>query len=418
MKKWICIFLALGLSLILTGCSALQGLQTLLSGQDAVAAAEAEQYFWFSKNDVLGDEGDLRLKVEDFADYEPAYAQYHGNLLYSSLSSAEQVLYRALAYALEQGYILVAADQGLQLPAQQCESVLVDFSLDSPLVEQNLWYATGECSIRYPVSVLGLYNGWATFNGTYLLVENFAAEWWGKKTEAIAAAREILQKMPQNLSKAKQAEWLYRYLVEHTEYYDYDGAEIDQIQPYLYDALVVGKTHCDGLTNALGLLYTMAGLKAAEKIYFAAEDEAVGHTWNVFEIDGEWYNADATGRDTLPRPQTAAGGGLHFGYADLLQEYTPYNADRYPVCQNSLCMSVDAHLQSVAGDAFISAVEQGYAAHGQLWALVVVDSYTDKTLRAQIQKLANRWDTTVSWMRYPLYGGRTAVLIYSEELFE
>ncbi len=417
MKKYAYSLLAALLLVTLTGCSVLRDVPALFNGDEAVANAQAKQYVWFSKDDTLGNEEDLRLTVEAFAEYALSYGAYHSTLLYNTLTKSEQTLYRALAFALEQGYTLVAVDAGLQLGVEQCADVLLDFSLDSPLVEQNLWYATGECSAQYPVSVLGLHHRAATFYGSYVVVENFAKVWWSKKVEAISAAEQIVAQMPQNLTEAKRAEWLYRYLVEHTEYYNYDGAGIDQIQPYLYDALVTGKTHCDGLTNGLGLLYNIAGITCAEKIFFAGDEEEVGHTWNVFKAGEHWYNADATGRDTLPKSQTGIGAGLHFAYADVMQEYTPYSAERYPVCGQSLYMPVDAHLQSVAGNGFIQAIEQGYNAHNHVWALVVADSCPAATLKAQIQKLANRWGQTVNWITFPLAGGRTAILVHREGLF-
>lgn len=418
MKRILCMALAILILLTCSGCSALQGAVETLTGQTVVEQAQAQPRVGFSIDAVFGNGDDVLLLLPEFAEKELEYDIYRADLHYNTLPAVEQTLYRALEYAMERGYTTVMLDTGLGVEVERYPQVLNCLALDSPLLEQNLWYEMGYCNLTYPVSVLGLYQRPALFQGVYISVDNFALQWWQKKQEALARAQSIVAGMPAGYTDVQKAEYLYRHLATTVTYYDYDGADASAIQPYLYDALLTGKTHCDGYTNALSLLYRLAGLECVEKIYSAGENEDVGHTWNCFLLGDTWYNADAAGRGTLPTKKSTMGAGLFFGFADLLQKYTPDNAEIYPVCGQNLQMPVDAHLADITGNGFVNAVKKGYAAHKNEWALVVVDTYDESKMNVQMQRVADDLYRTVHWASFPLAGGRTALLVYDGSLFE
>ena len=67
-------------------------------------------------------------------------------------------------------------EDGLKISKTIKEKILKYFSLDSPLLEQNLRYTMGECTSSYTVDILGLYTRYADFKGYYVTVKNFDSE--------------------------------------------------------------------------------------------------------------------------------------------------------------------------------------------------------------------------------------------------
>ena len=63
-----------------------------------------------------------------------------------------------------------------------------------------------------------------------------------------------------------------------------------------------------------------------------AEGES-GHTWNALELDGVWYNVDATAAEEVTQEETLR---LHFGFADRRQEPGAWESDLCPPCDREL----------------------------------------------------------------------------------
>ena len=75
-------------------------------------------------------------------------------------------------------------------------------------------------------------------------------------------------------------------------------------------------------------------------------------------------------------------------------------------------MPIDAQLPSSSSDGLVSAVVDGYHAHDGQWALLVLDSYDEADMDAQMQRVADRLWTTVYWQIFELSQQRTALLVY------
>ena len=66
---------------------------------------------------------------------------------------------------------------------------------------------------------------------------------------------------------------------------------------------------------------------------YIPQDDETGHTWNAIELDGKWYNVDATASDeVLEEPVILS----RFGFSDGLQEYICAYIDRLPSCGEML----------------------------------------------------------------------------------
>lgn len=153
-------------------------------------------------------------------------------------------------------------------------------SLDSPFLEQN--YSPGES-----ITISGIK---VTFT-----FDRFNKEAWDLKMQALDKANKIIADMPENLTAdMERMEYIYDYIRRNIKYSLYKD---DHDANYLYDALCKGVTLCDGYSNALSLLFNLAGIKCCEVMGNSSGDEdyeAQGHTWVAAMIDGEYYNFDAT----------------------------------------------------------------------------------------------------------------------------
>ena len=385
---------------------------------DAVEAVESTAHIGLSSGKLFEDSHETIITAQEAAGFSSSASQYRSSLHYNSLSENEQLLYRVLEYAMENGYTNILVDDLLVDDMETLENVLFSLAYDSPLLEQNLRYEVGDFTTYHDVSVLKYFTRSAAFDGYYLCVNNFQPQWWEKKQEALQAAQAVVDALPDGLSPIETAERLYRHVADTVTYTEYPEDSDDAVYPYLYDGLITGKTHCDGYTNALALLLRLAGIENAEKDYAPDDSEEVGHTWNCMEIDGKWYNVDAVGEEYIPNGSTAMHAGYYFAFADALLEYPTRNAEAFPACEESFYMPVDGTFDSSDASGLPSAIVRGYDRHDDLWALVIITDYDDSDMDYQLQEVANRlWDT-VYWMYFPLHDGRTALLVYDGSLYD
>ena len=88
---------------------------------------------------------------------------------------------------------------------------------------------------------------------------------------------------------------IHDYIVENCEY-----GYTDYEREYAYRAygvLVQGKAVCNGYAEAMALLLSCAGI---ENSIVTGEAGGELHAWNIVNLDGEWYQVDATWNDPLP----------------------------------------------------------------------------------------------------------------------
>lgn len=391
----------------LQGCGPLVQVVDSVYGEKEAAKIEAVPHIGFSNGELLKEKMEVLLTEEEFQQEVLTYQTYRESISYDTLSKEEQLVYRILEYAMEHQYTNIFIDDLLYASPTSFGKILTYLALDSPLLEQNLHYGVGKFNTTYTVEVLELYDRQVPFDGYYISVENFAKEFWDKKMVALEAAEKIVAELPDNLTKQEKAERLYQYVAEHISYIKYD--DLHTVQPYLYDALVEQKTHCDGFANALSLLFHLADIPCVEKIYQAKEG-GVGHTWNTFCLDGKWYNMDGTGAKSILGGNKELGVNLYFAFPDELQTYSPNYAEQYPACETGLETQIDYRTETVEGTAFVDRVVKVY--EDQERCLALVDDCKETKLESQIQEVANRLRKTISWIRYSVKDGKTVLYIY------
>lgn len=402
MKKILCVILSICIFLCLCGCTEAQG---VLSDFYNALTVEQRPHIGFSSGTLFDDSKETVFEATEIGSKITVSSEYRADLFYNTLESNEKTVYTALEYAMENGYSNILIDDLLVSDSKTLEKILHYISLDSPLLEQNLRYETGDFNTYYDNGILGN----AAFDGFYITVKNFTPEFWNKKLEAVEKAKEIIAQLPDDLTPTEKADSLYR-TVASADYFDYNLQDNENVFPYLYDALITGKTHCDGYTNAISLLYNMVGIECVEKNY-TPTDEEIGHTWNFFRIDEKWYNCDATGGNMIPLKECGMGAGYLFGFSNMLQKYTADYGEFYPVSDEGLLIPIDAHISSSANKDFLNSAIEAFPNHGNNWALIVMDACNETEIDTQVQKLADRLRTSVQYYLYPLKENRTAVFV-------
>lgn len=412
------IFLVLFISISLTGCGPLISHLTFLEElalEGEIAVAESISNIGFTKGEVSESSENIVMIATDFTNYESEYNIYSSSLHYDCLNENEKLIYHALEYAMENSYTSVLIERRLVNDIKDLEKILNYLSLDSPLLEQNLFYELGIVTTYHDIELDSIFPHKAKLDGYYITVKNFEQQWWDKKLEAIEEAKRHVDALPEDLTKIEKAEQLYIQLCTGTEYVLSKRLNSTQVMPNLYDALISGKTQCDGFSNALSLLFNMAGITCSEKIYHAT-DEELGHTWNFFEIDGKWYNADATNSSLIPTDRTYMHAGINFGFCDMLQSKKHVFSANYPESTEQLFMTVDGHFSSIEDEAFINTAYTAYNTHQGQWALILLDSYDEETADIQLQRLATRMQHTIYYLTFDYADNRTVLLIYEEGL--
>ncbi len=416
MKRFAGLCCAILLLFTMSGCAPMTMVLDAVVGNDQVAAVEATPHIGFSNGDVATTTE--IVPVSEWETYPLEYSAYRSAVLYDTLTAEEQTVYRAFEYALEKNYTNILIDNITLNDADRIVDILYFLSLDSPLLEQNLRYEIGTFTLSHPVNIWDIYTREAAFTGIYIKVANFAWQWWKPKMTALEKAREVVDGFSDNLTEAELAEEVYRYIGDTVTYELYDEDKDGEVFPYLPDALLHGKSQCDGYTNALSLLFRLAGLECVEKQYTADSAEEIGHTWNCVKIDGVWYNVDGTMDGWIPEEGCAMGGGMGFAFPDELQSTPTDYADLYPACDAALYMPVDARFDSVNDADFVDTALEAYRRHDSEWAYVIVDEYDEDVLDDRMQTFANRIYGTIHYIHYEINDGKTVILIHNGAYLE
>ncbi len=389
-------YIALGLAVLIfslsfCGCDTffediLKEVAEALPEDEAVTAAEAVPKIAFGNEPLSKNSNEVILTVEELKAEKLITAELRSDHHYNQLTENEQTVYFAYLYAIEKGYKYVYVDKLIEEETEDLEKTFLYLSLDSPFLEQNFNYEAGTFTTSYDIGE----GKRASLEGVYLCALNFTAEHWNKKTEALAKAKDLVQKMPENLSEAEQAEYLYEYTLRNVEYLDYDNADVST-QHFLYDGLIKGKTHCDGTANMYSLLLNLAGIENFERSYDGTEEQN-GHTWNTVKIGDKWYNVDATALREKDDFELRI--KRNFAVEDKLLGYPSTVKAEYPVCDQNLkldLLSYDSASESrFAGDVKKQIRQEGYA-------VIYIKDYNESAMEKTAQKLANSLDRTVSW---------------------
>ena len=383
---------------LLAGCIAFP----IPSTEPTVSLAEPYVGFAVQEPEAFSLEAFTRVDGAVFDTYVSDYAAYSSNTYFDTLSAADRQIYRILQYAMDQAMPCILIDDRI-LEQMECsiEDVLRFFSLDSAVVDQNMAWACSEYTVTTTYDSLFSPNRVEEHTGMQIYIRNFTAEKRQKKDLAIQKAQQILSQMPQGLSDPEKAQYFYRYLGEHVEYFLPDKG--DETTDYLYDALCMGKTNCDGYANAFSLLCSLSGIDCLEKVYIPRDDET-GHTWNAVYLEGQWYNVDVTASDeVLEEPVILT----HFGFSDDLQEYICAYADRLPPCSEMLiqpdCTVTDT-------DSAAAQIRQAFADTKEDYVMVIFPG--GEIGQDILQQIADGLNAGITTRHYTVADGTAVYYIY------
>ncbi len=376
---------------------AFTGYRSVSAGEDflgidwdnsSVKEVEALPHIGFSEFTPEDESQVSVIRADELADYESPFRKYASTVHYDTLSENGKLIYKAMEYAFENKYRCILVDETL------CENndnddlykIIRYLALDSPLIEQNLELSFGNFDITHPLNDDYFYERRVPFDGFYITVNNFGSKYFDKRLEAVKKAEEVVAGLEDGLTDTEKARALFRYLGTSTVYKD----DYDFISDYLYDALIKGETICDGYANAISLLFNLADIPCFEKVYYKTS-LVPGHTWNCFQIDGKWYNADCTATDYIPEEDYGYGEGVYFGYPDSLQSEPGLFDDVVPDCEEGLIIKSGGEFDSVNDKGFVDSCVSAYRESGRKYALLLVkEEPSEDDADKQLQRVANR----------------------------
>lgn len=267
-------------------------------------SAEKQQYEYMSRREM--------------AMYRSQYEDCNSTVYKSQLSGLPLLLYNCFLYAMENR--LISFTVYVKDSDEDYTWIRELLSLDSPFLEQN--YDQYEYISQRPGNEHG--------ERLYIRTDQFGSEKWALKTEALEKCRSIVAEIPAEYeTQLQKMEYLYDYVCDNVEYIDYTPSED---RNFLYDAVIKGKTNCDGYSNMLNLLFRLIGVEACEAMSTDKETKT-GHTWVVAKIGDNFYNFDPTFEDTNEIDSTNR---VYFGFSDSLTDTAKMeHGDFRPLCEDT-----------------------------------------------------------------------------------
>lgn len=355
------------------------------------------------------------LSIEELRAWENPYSKYSSYILFDTLTEDEKLVYHALEYAMVNCYNYTFIDNRIKVSPKRADEIAELLSLDTPLLEQNLSHLAYSQAAFYDYQYSETRTVKVLHRSTTIKIKNFKKNLWDKKMLALKEAEKVIAQMDMTQSEVELAEEIYRYIAEGVTYIPYEnemGYYRGHLMPFLYDALIKKESHCDGFTNALALLYAMAGFEQVEK----QDTKTVGHTWNFVKIDGQWYNIDGTNGSYIPQNSDTMGAGLGFAFADELQIANPDYKTLYPLCTTAYYLNSDGYTESCDSNDYLSILLEGFENHNGEWALILVDEYDELSAMHARHSIIDIYDTLISSITYKRVNDKYATLYFKTDV--
>ncbi len=345
------------------------------------------------------------VKISEVESYTPKYPDSNSYTLYSTLETPEeQLVYRAYEYAFDHSYNNIFFDKSTVGDCVDLKKILYLYVLDSPMTGQTFSHAVIGNNDGYITAIYkyedskGMENNYYV-EGYAITVKNFRTYHPEKCDAAYEKASEIVNGMPAGLGDMEKAKYLYQYLCRNTTYQDY--GENDRTEQ-LYDALITGETVCDGFSNALSLLYNLAGIPCCEKMYSPEDENASGHTWDCFCADGVWYNADATFHHSLDWDSVLSNALNGFAFSDKYKRYIPVYAEAMPECTGDTLFKDREYIPKGNAAVMNDVIIRSWRESGTDLGCIITDKLTDDEYK-QLQdemRYSSRIDDVSSYYFY------------------
>jgi hypothetical protein len=274
-------------------------------------------------------------ELAELSAFEEIISEYpQSRYFYDKLALDARQIYNALLYAFINRYDTVCFSYDGNT-TEDIARIRAFLACDSPLLEHN----RGVQVFKATSSLGGESQSYWCVKST-----DTGADDLDKKRLAYERAQEIIAALPVGEGEYARAKRLYAYVVKNTAYVR--SSEYLAAANGLYDALVAGRANCDGFSEAVALLFSLAGIDCVSVMGESA-DGGSAHAWNLAKIDGEWYALDATyesGYSKLP----ALGDRLFFFATSGAREdgisLNPLIRDFAPACPADFEPGADAML--------------------------------------------------------------------------
>lgn len=171
--------------------------------------------------------------------------------------------------------------------------------------------------------------------------------------EIEAKAKEIIKMVPSG-SDYEKALWVHDYIVDNTTYNNdvsWFVGEEKNFSASIYSLLLKNESNCNGYSKAYKYLLDMLNIPCT--VVAGVCNDGVLHAWNIIEIDGEYYQVDATWDDPVGGKQA-----VHHNYFCITDEE----------------MYKSRTLDSVTSTPICSSTKMNYYVYNGLYATEINDS--------------------------------------------
>lgn len=235
---------------------------------------------------------------------------------YQQLSGKEKECFRVL-YTGVAGFRKQISMRGIDCPKESLERVMFALRNDCP----ELFQISGD----YTTVSYGIFEDTSDIEFEYRLDQE---QYEARSRRIREIADEIRSAVPELRNEYEVEKAVYKWIIVHSEYL----VANDKSTAFTDSVLIDGKAQCAGYSEAMCLLLRMLGVQCIE-VRSVPEQE---HQWNMVNIQGEWYQCDATWDDQKEVP--AEGQINMFSYLNvpdrLMTEHTPEKESgfAYPAC--------------------------------------------------------------------------------------
>ena len=352
--------------------------------------ADSSIYFYKDTEDA----SDKSVNADEITNYAPEISKYSSRQYYNNLTEKEKFVYNAVIYAFEHNETCVfMPEEYVPADGKSLEDILYFAALDSPLVEQNLSYSGEPIETEtYIKDSLGFTHKKVT-SGSYIYVTCFTAEKTELKKQAIEKAKKIVSSIPTDCNTdEKKAKYVFSYIADNCVYTDYaDSADAN----YLYDALVLGRTNCDGFANAYSLIMNMCGIDCFEKMVNGVGSEP-GHTWNCVKIDGNYYNVDVTYASSRKKDEYR---DMYFAFPDCYCLEAPMEySDIISPCTDKSLTLFDCDFTTESDSQIVGKLVSEFRNNSNKYVCAYFDSMTVSRLDSIAEKFVYRVDTGIQYI--------------------
>lgn len=354
-----------------------------------IAEWKAQTWFVFSNDPDSFNEATY-MTEDELKGYKTKTDIYNSGYYYSKLSEKEKTVYNAYQYALDNNFVYTYVDDTMVTGKYKAMDILVFLSLDSATIQQNVSSVEYTCDHTIATEMY-----WQEItkdaSGCLVSADTFSKDKVEKVNKAVEKLKKVDLKFTDKTTDKEKAEKIFDYInkkVKYSEKYtkNKDGSNIHD---YLYDAVFKNSTNCDGFANMYSVLCALNGVECFEKVYTPTDEKTQGHTWNVVNIDGKWYNVDCTESVDEKPSEYKISRRMRCGFSDKLQNYTPDYKELLPECKDNI-VPVKKFFKSCKDKDAASFISSQIKKSKDKYVIVAIERYKEKDLNKLMSKVANK----------------------------